>query len=98
MQPVTLLRHILHVASPSLPPSLSLPLSMSPLSKMLIVVPVYAMGRDPRYFHNPEQFNPDRWDTDYHHFASLPFGYGPRACYGNYMLAHAHVHTYCIFN
>ena len=47
------------------------------------------MGRDSRYFHNPEQFLPDRWDRDqkeHHPFASLPFGFGPRACYGTQCL------------
>ena len=71
-----LLWHITHVDSSSLPPS---------LIKTTIVVPFYAMGRDTRYFRNPQQFNPDRWDRDHkehHPFASLPFGFGPRACYG----------------
>lgn len=55
------------------------------LIKTTIVIPFYAMGRDTRYFRNPQQFNPDRWDRDckeHHPFASLPFGFGPRACYG----------------
>ena len=72
-----------------------LPLPPS-LTKTTIVVPYYAMGRDTRYFSNPEEYNPDRWDRDlkeHHPFASLPFGFGPRACYGIYACACA---RYCI--
>ena len=46
----------------------------------------YTLGRDPNNFSDPLTFNPDRWDKEskehHHPFAYLPFGYGPRACYG----------------
>ena len=44
------------------------------------------MSRDEQMFENPTQFLPDRWNKDspapVKAFTSLPFGYGPRACYG----------------
>jgi cytochrome P450 len=41
------------------------------------------VGFDPQYFSNPHEFNPDRWSTDdIHPFAQLPFGFGPRSCWG----------------
>ena len=42
-----------------------------------------AMGQDPKLFNDPQQFNPDRWATDdIHPFTVLPFGFGPRGCWG----------------
>jgi cytochrome P450 len=53
----------------------------------LIVVSAYALHRDPRFFPEPEQFNPDRfapgWEERISRFAYLPFGGGPRVCIGN---------------
>ena len=42
-----------------------------------------SIGHNPQYFKNPHLFNPDRWSTDnIHPFAQLPFGFGPRGCWG----------------
>jgi cytochrome P450 len=42
--------------------------------------------RDPRYHHDPERFDPDRWTAEYEEglprFAYFPFGGGPRQCVG----------------
>lgn len=44
--------------------------------------------RDPRFFPNPDQFNPERWREDpvrsgkIPRFAYFPFGGGPRVCVG----------------
>lgn len=46
----------------------------------------WVMHRDPRYFDEPEVFNPDRWNGDLAKnlptFAYFPFGGGPRICIG----------------
>ncbi|XP_077557866.1 cytochrome P450 3A4-like [Haemaphysalis longicornis] len=47
------------------------------------VVPQYQVQRDPRYWNNPLEFNPDRFagahDAILRH---MPFGVGPRSCVG----------------
>ena len=53
-----------------------------------ILMGTYAMGRDPRYFTDPDAFDPDRWDRSARvrkpgsGFAVLPFGFGARRCIG----------------
>ena len=45
------------------------------------------MCQDPKLFKDPQQFNPDRWATDdIHPFTMLPFGFGPRGCWGTYIV------------
>ena len=45
---------------------------------------LYSAGRDEVLFPNPTKFDPERWRRDETHaFALQPFGFGPRACYGN---------------
>ncbi len=43
--------------------------------------------RNPRYFADPERFNPDRWTPEFTRdlpkFAYFPFGGGPRLCIGH---------------
>lgn len=41
------------------------------------------MHRDPRYFPDPDEFLPQRWDSpDINNNAWVPFGKGPRVCVG----------------
>lgn len=53
----------------------------------LVTVNTYALHRDPRFFEEPERFNPERfaagWEDRTPRYASLPFGGGPRVCIGN---------------
>ena len=44
-------------------------------------------ARDERFFHTPDKFLPERWDRNqrggnFHPYASMPFGHGPRSCVG----------------
>jgi cytochrome P450 len=51
-----------------------------------VVMSPWILHRDPRFFEEPEQFNPDRWTADVAQhlpkFAYFPFGGGPRLCIG----------------
>ena len=54
----------------------------------------YSMSRDPLIYEDPLVFNPDRWTREGRMekaFAHLPFGFSPRACYGE-----AHVMCSCL--
>src|SRR5438045_4834402 len=52
-----------------------------------VVMSQWIMHRDPRYFPDPEEFDPSRWATErtqkLPRFAYFPFGGGPRQCIGN---------------
>lgn len=47
----------------------------------LVICP-YVSHRNPRYFPEPEVFNPDRFLTEPVKYTYLPFGTGPRICIG----------------
>jgi cytochrome P450 len=53
----------------------------------LVTVNTYALHRDPRFFDDPERFDPERfaagWEERIPRYAFLPFGGGPRVCIGN---------------
>lgn len=51
-----------------------------------VVMSQWIMQRDPRYYRDPDRFDPDRWGTEacarLPRFAYFPFGGGPRQCIG----------------
>ncbi|KAL0323922.1 UNVERIFIED_CONTAM: cytochrome [Sesamum calycinum] len=52
-----------------------------------VLINIWAMGRDPEYWHQPETFQPERFDnssTDFlgNNFEYIPFGAGRRICPG----------------
>nr|CAD7602486.1 unnamed protein product [Timema genevievae] len=53
---------------------------------MQMVIPVYALHHDPKYYPNPEKFDPERFNEQNKasrpRYCYLPFGEGPRMCLG----------------
>ncbi|XP_062562149.1 probable cytochrome P450 6g2 isoform X2 [Armigeres subalbatus] len=57
-------------------------------NKMPILVPIYAIHRDPKYFPDPLRFNPERFSKEnignIVPCSYMPFGVGPRTCLGSH--------------
>lgn len=51
------------------------------------IIPSFAIHRDPKYFPNPNKFDPERFSDEnksrIQPFTYFPFGLGPRFCIGN---------------
>jgi cytochrome P450 len=54
--------------------------------RSIIVMSQWIVHRDPRYYAEPDRFDPDRWTPEFKaalpRFAYFPFGGGPRQCIG----------------
>jgi cytochrome P450 len=54
-----------------------------------LMLPQWAVHRSPRFWDDPETFDPERWrperSRDRHRFAYFPFGGGPRHCIGKHL-------------
>jgi cytochrome P450 len=52
----------------------------------LVILSPYVMHRDPRFYPEPERFDPERWTPEARaarpQFSYFPFGGGPRRCIG----------------
>lgn len=62
----------------------------------VIFIPPYILHHDPRWWSNPDQYDPTRFsaenEPDIPKYAYLPFGGGPRVCIGNHFaLMEAHI-------
>jgi cytochrome P450 len=51
----------------------------------LVLIAPWLLHRDPRFFHDPMRFDPDRFrnESQFPRFAYMPFGGGKRICIGN---------------
>lgn len=56
--------------------------------KAILLMSIYALHRDPKYYPNPDKFDPERFRPEEvkkrPKLAYLPFGAGPRMCIGNH--------------
>jgi cytochrome P450 len=61
----------------------------------LTAIPVLALHHDPKYYPDPQKFDPERFSEEEkakrHHYVYLPFGEGPRICIGTLSLIKRHV-------
>lgn len=55
----------------------------------IVMLPQYGVHRDPRWYDDPEAFDPDRWTRERArerpNYSYFPFGGGPRHCIGKHL-------------
>lgn len=51
---------------------------------MIVIVSAYFLHHHPRYWENPQKFDPERFNKEYNKKAFVPFGAGPRSCIGEH--------------
>jgi len=60
-----------------------------------VVIPIYSMHFDSKYFEDPQKFNPERFSLEERakrpNGVYLPFGDGPRSCIGIYILLNTYL-------
>ncbi|XP_045472025.1 cytochrome P450 6j1-like isoform X3 [Harmonia axyridis] len=49
---------------------------------IITLVPPYGFQKDPKYFDNPEEYIPERFESIKEDMFYMPFGHGPRNCIG----------------
>ncbi|XP_013146830.1 PREDICTED: cytochrome P450 9e2-like [Papilio polytes] len=53
----------------------------------IVTIPVWSIHYDPKFYSNPEKFDPERFSDENKHlikpFTYIPFGLGPRNCIGS---------------
>lgn len=52
---------------------------------MITIVAAYFLHHHPKYWENPSQFDPSRFEREYNKKAYVPFGVGPRSCIGEFL-------------
>lgn len=67
----------------------------------IVRIPVWAIHHDPKYYRNPEQFDPDRFSAANRAaidpMTFLPFGIGPRACISSrFVLLQVKLNVFCL--
>lgn len=59
-----------------------------------IMIPMYSIHHDSKYYPNPDNFDPERFTREEKekrpHGTFLPFGDGPRLCLGTFIFSSVH--------
>lgn len=60
-----------------------------------ILIPMYSLHHDPKYYPNPDTFDPDRFTAEEKskrpNGTFLPFGDGPRHCIGIFLILYIYI-------
>ncbi|EFN77007.1 Cytochrome P450 9e2 [Harpegnathos saltator] len=87
MYPVVMVIDRICLTEFELPPTLTGAKPFTMKKGQGILIPIYGLHYDPKYFEEPDKFNPDRFIGEQKRYidktgAFLPFGIGPRKCIG----------------